>query len=73
MCEYFAYKVNFLGMKNSLMRLNGSTALYLPDYLSWNLNDNRSCEVTLDVQRSEQAPTGYMCYIRFHSFIHKKV
>ena len=26
--------------------------------------------VTLDVQRSEQPPAGYMRYIRFHSFIH---
>ena len=30
MCEYLAHKANLLGKKNSLMRLNGSSAVYLP-------------------------------------------
>ena len=30
----------------------------------------RASMVTLDVQRSEQPPAGYMRYIRFHSFTH---
>ena len=30
MCEYLAHKANLLGMKNSLMHLNGSSAVYLP-------------------------------------------
>ena len=34
------------------------------------MNDNRLCQVTLDVQRSEQPPVEYMRYIRFHLFIH---
>ena len=28
MCEYLAHKANLLGKKNSLMRLNGSSAVY---------------------------------------------
>ena len=27
-------------------------------------------DITLDVQRSEQPPAGYIRYIRLHSFIH---
>ena len=30
MCEYLAHKANLFGMKNSLMCLNGSSAVYLP-------------------------------------------
>ena len=65
MCEYLAHKANLLGMKNSLMRLkNGSLTVYLPGELEF-----ECLNVTLDVQRSEQFPAGYMRYIRHHSFI----
>ena len=30
MCEYLTHNANVLRMKNSLMRLNGNSAVYLP-------------------------------------------
>ena len=71
LCEYLALTANLLGMKTSLMRLNGSSAVpvyLLGDWVGiWMITD------LLSYSRCSALRTasGWIhAYIRFHSFIY---